>query len=175
MKTICVLVAILNLFFGIPNKPVEKVDLKRFEGTWYSLYSLPTMFDKGTRETTLCNSLNTDGYYDVVTTYKMDDDPQIHSIKSKLFQVSGTNNSKMKVQFIWPIKMDCWVIDLADDYSYTVIGHPDHRFLFILCRKQEMDKKLYDQIVTRCKAMGYPVEKLVCQQQHSPANLAAIK
>jgi apolipoprotein D and lipocalin family protein len=174
MKSICALLLItLSSFSGITNKPVEKVDIKRFGGTWYSLYSLPTMFDKGSRETTTHYTLNKDGYYDVVTTYKNGDKPEVHSIKSKLFQVEGTNNSEMKAQFIWPIKLDYWVIELPDDYSYAVIGHPDHRFLFILSRKPEMDKKLYEQILARCKAMGYAVDQLVCQQHRPSAMIAS--
>jgi len=52
MKTICIgLIAFLSFFTGnVPNKTVDKVDLKRFAGTWYSLSSIPTMFDKGSRE-----------------------------------------------------------------------------------------------------------------------------
>jgi apolipoprotein D and lipocalin family protein len=70
----------------------------------------------------------------------------------------------MKAQFIWPIKVDYWVIDLAPDYSYVVVGHPDHKFLFIMSRKPTMPKAEYEEIVVHCKAMGYAVEKLVSQQ-----------
>jgi apolipoprotein D and lipocalin family protein len=41
----------------------------------------------------------------------------------------------MKAQFIRPYKVDYWIIELADDYSYVVVGHPDHKFLFIITRK----------------------------------------
>ena len=70
----------------------------------------------------------------------------------------------MKAQFIWPIKVDYWVVDLPDDYSWAVVGHPDYKFLFIMSRTPQMDKALYDKIVAHCKAMGYPVQDLVLQQ-----------
>ena len=104
-----------------------------------------------------------DGYYDVVTTCIKNEKGDIRTVKSKIFRVDGTTDGQMKAQFIWPIKVDYWVIDLAPDYSWVVVGHPDHRFLFIMSRKPEMDKALHEQIVARCKAMGYPVEKLVSQ------------
>ena len=165
MKAICIgFVSLLALFTGsIPNKTVERVDLKRFAGTWYSLYSIPTMFDKGSRETTTHYTLDKDGYYNVVTTCK-EDEGKIHTVKSKIFPVKDAHDGEMKAQFIWPIKVDYWVIDLAPDYSWVVVGHPDYRFLFIMSRKPEMDKKLHDEIVAKCKAMGYPVDKLVSQQ-----------
>jgi len=148
----------------IPNKTVDKVDLKRFGGTWYSLASIPTMFDKGSRETTTHYTLNKDGYYNVVTTCK-EEDNHIRTVKSKIFpDENNPSDGQMKAQFIWPIKVDYWVVDLAPDYSWAVVGHPDYRFLFIMSRKPNMDKKTYNEIVTHCKAMGYPVEKLVLQQ-----------
>lgn len=165
MKTICVaFISFLSLFTGnMPNKTVDKVDLKRFGGTWYSLSSIPTMFDKGSRETTTHYSLNGDGYYNVVTTCKKEDN-SIRTVTSKIFPGEGATIPQMKAQFIWPIKVDYWLVDLADDYSWAVVGHPDYKFLFIMSRKPEMDKALYDKIVAHCKAMGYPVQDLVSQQ-----------
>jgi apolipoprotein D and lipocalin family protein len=165
MKTICIIaLLLLNTFTNIPNKPVDKVDIKRFAGTWYSLYSIPTMFDKGSRETTTTYTWNADkAYYDVLTKCKKEDGSD-KSVRSKLFQVGGTNNAEMKAQFLWPFKVDYWVIALADDYSYVVVGHPDHKFLFIMSRKPSISKKTYDELVAKCKAMGYPVEKLVSQK-----------
>jgi apolipoprotein D and lipocalin family protein len=165
MKSIyIVLITLLSLFPGkLPHKTVSKIDLKSFAGTWYSLYSIPTMFDKGSRETTTHYTLNSDGYYDVVTTC-LNQDGDIRAVHSKIFPDKDTRDGEMKAQFIWPIKVDYWLIDLAPDYSWAVVGHPDYRFLFIMSRKPHMDKKLYDEIIARCKAMGYPVEKLVSQQ-----------
>ena len=165
MKTICLaLVAALSLFGGsMPNKTVDKVDLQRFSGTWYSLASIPTMFDRGSRETTTHYTLNQDKYYNVVTTCKKEDN-SIRTVTSKIFPNEGSKVSEMKAQFIWPIKVDYWLIDLAPDYSWAVVGHPDHKFLFIMSRKPQMEKRLYEEIVARCKAMGYPTNELVLQQ-----------
>lgn len=165
MKGLCVaLLLLLSIFTGAPNRAIEKVDFKKFGGTWYSLSSIPTMFDKGSRETTThYNWNNEDACYNVVTTCK-EEDNKIRTVKSKIIPVKGNTDGQMKAQFIWPIKVDYWLVDLAADYSWAVVGHPDYRFLFIMSRKPSMDKKVYDEIVSRCKSMGYPVEKLVSQQ-----------
>lgn len=159
---------ILLMFFttaysGPVNRPVSRVDLDKFSGKWYSLYSIPTMFDRGTRETTTTYTLNNDGYYNVVTCAKKGDNEEVHTYKSKLFP-EKEKDGEMKAQFIWPIKVDYWVIDLAPDYSYVVVGHPDHKFLFIMSRKPSIPKAEYEAIVEHCKEMGYAVEKLVSQQ-----------
>lgn len=151
---------------ALKNEVVHSVDLKRYAGTWYSLYSIPTMFDSQSRETSGKYTWNNDGYFDVVTSYKKGNESEIRTVRSKVFQVAGTNNAQMKAQFLWPYKVDYWVIELADDYSYVVVGHPDHKFLFIMSRKTKISNELYQGIVARCKSRGYDVSKLV-SQQHS--------
>ncbi len=169
MKTLCIAALLLLSSFATPltNKPIDKVDLHKFAGKWYSLYSIPTLFDKDSRQTTAIYTLNSDGYYNVLTVGKKGDDNQEKTYKSKLFPVEGTGNGQLKAQFLWPFKVDYWVIDLAEDYSWVVVGHPDRKFLFIMARKPEIDAKLYADIVARCKEKGYDVAKLTCQH-HDP-------
>jgi len=164
MKTICTIILILTSFFHADkNLPVDKLDLKKYAGTWYSLYSIPTIFDKGSRETTTKYTLNKEGFYNVLTTYKKPKDEKIYSRNSKMFPLEDGSNGELQAQFIWPIKVDYWIIELANDYSYVVVGHPDHKFLFIMSRNQTMPKKTHDEIVARCKAKGYEVNKLTAQ------------
>ncbi|HKG06508.1 MAG TPA: lipocalin family protein [Pedobacter sp.] len=165
MKSFCLLLFVTFLFPD-PNVPVDRIDLKKYAGTWYSLYSIPTLFDKGSRETTTRYTLNKQGYYDVLTTYKKPKNEEIHSITSKIFPDEGEEQAKMKCQFIWPIKVDYWIIELADDYSYVVVGHPDHKFLFIMSRSPKMNKKTFDGIVERCQSKGYDVSKLTSQMHN---------
>lgn len=154
------------LFSADNNVPVSKFDLKKYAGTWYSLYSIPTVFDKGSRETTTKYTLNKAGFYDVVTAYKKTNDEELHSITSKIFPNDEMPLAKMKCQFIWPVKVDYWVVELADDYFYVVVGHPDHKFLFIMCRNPVMPKKMLDDIIFRCSEKGYNVGKLTSQMHH---------
>jgi apolipoprotein D and lipocalin family protein len=162
---------VLTLFVSImiaqaqENKPVTEVDLEMFSGKWYSLSSMPTELDKDWKKTIENYTLNKKGYYNVNTTYE-----KVHkgksksdSISSRLFQVPGSNNAEMKAQFIWPFKVDYWVIELAKDYSYVVVGHPKKKYLFIMSRKPFMDKVLYNQIVERCANRGYATDNLVFQ------------
>ncbi|PWS28376.1 hypothetical protein DHW03_00520 [Pedobacter yonginense] len=164
MKTICAILFVLLSYLPVEkNAPISHLDLKKYAGTWYSLYSIPTIFDKGSRETTTKYTLNKDGFYDVLTTYKKPGDEKVYSRSSKMFPSEEGNNGELQAQFIWPIKIDYWIIELADDYSYVVVGHPDHKFLFIMSRSHSLPKKTHDEIVARCKAKGYEVSKLTSQ------------
>jgi apolipoprotein D and lipocalin family protein len=148
------------------NKPVKKVDIMSYAGKWYSLYSIPTFMDKRWRQTTETYVIHPDGFYAVFTTYKLLGQDQQKYIRSKLFVVRGTGNAEFKAQFIWPFKVDYWVIELADDYSYVVVGHPKQKYLFIMARKPEMDQDLLDKIIVRCAKKGYDTAQLVSQDHH---------
>lgn len=81
-------------------------------------------------------------------------------IKGKAFVEEGTGNAKLKVQFFWPFRGKYWIIDLADDYSYAVVGHPNREYLWILCRNPEIDAETYKQILTRLSENGFDVSRL---------------
>ena len=159
-----ILLILLTYLPAEKNTPVNKLDLKKYSGTWYSLYSIPTIFDKGSRETTTKYTLNKDGYYKVLTTYKKPNDEKVYSRNSKMFPSEDGNNGELQAQFIWPIKVDYWIIELAKDYSYVVVGHPDKKFLFIMSRNKKISQKAHDEIVSRCKGKGYDVAKLTSQR-----------
>ncbi|WP_231462733.1 lipocalin family protein [Pedobacter sp. Leaf132] len=147
----------------LKNQPIAKIDFNKFQGKWYSLTSIPTFLDKKWRKT-IENYTLKDNRFDVFTTYYKQGEAEEQSIKSKLFFYSDEPDGKMKAQFFWPIKVGYWVIELPQDYSYLVVGHPDKKYLFIMSRKPNLDKNLMQQIVERCKNKGYDVSKLVSQE-----------
>jgi apolipoprotein D and lipocalin family protein len=124
--------------------------------------------DKHWRQTTETYVIHPDGYYAVFTNFKVAGEDTAKYIRSKLFVVKGTNNAEFKLQFIWPFKVDYWVIELAEDYSYAVIGHPECKFLFIMSRKPYLDQELLDEIIYRCKQKGYETHKLISQEHPIP-------
>lgn len=146
------------------NVPVKQIDILSFAGKWYTLYSIPMLIDKHWRQTTETFVIHPDGYYAVFTTYRVAGEEERRFVRSKLFVVPGTKNTMFKAQFIWPFRIDYWVIELADDYSYAVIGHPKHRYLFIMSRKPGLEEELLKEIIDRCHKKGYDTGKLVSQE-----------
>lgn len=151
------------------NTPVEKVDVLSFAGKWYTLYSIPTFMNTHWKQTTETFVIHPDGYYAVFTSYKViGEDTQKYS-RSKLFSVRGTGNAEFKAQLVWPFKVDYWVIEMPVDYSYTVIGNPQHKILMIMSRKPFLPPDLLAEIIERCRQKGYDTSKLV-SQDHKPTS-----
>jgi apolipoprotein D and lipocalin family protein len=138
----------------------SKLDLQRYSGTWHVIASIPTSFDKHWRYAKENYTLNKKGKIDILTTYLEDNETQEKTVKSKGFPSAKDAFFKWKVQFVWPFKVDYIIEELASDYSYTVVGHPKKRFLYIMSRDENMDAELLEGIVDRCKRKGYDIRKL---------------
>ena len=140
---------------------VLEVDLNRYAGKWYEIASFPQYFQKGCNCTTAEYTLTDKGYVVVENRCNKDSITGKEAyIKGKAFIVENTGNAKLKVQFFWPFKAKYWIIELADDYSYAVVGHPNKKYLWILSRTPFMNETIYRQITERIKEKGFDITKL---------------
>jgi len=140
---------------------VPYVDVARYTGKWYEIASFPQRFQKGCHCTTAQYTLSTDGYIVVENRCNRDSVNGRQSyIKGKAFVQPNSGNAKLKVQFFFPIRAQYWIIDLADDYSYAVVGHPSRKYLWILCRMPHMSDATYSAIIARLREKGFDIDKL---------------
>ena len=140
---------------------VPYVDLNKYAGKWYEIASFPQRFQKGCNATTAEYKVTDKGFVIVENRCNKDSiNGKPSYIKGKAFVVENSGNAKLKVQFFWPFKGKYWIIDLADDYSYAVVGHPNRNYLWILSRTATMNDAIYQQIVSRIKEKGFDISKL---------------
>jgi apolipoprotein D and lipocalin family protein len=167
-------IVIVSLFFSIFTttsmsqklQTVPYVDLKKYVGKWYEIASFPQRFQKGCNCTTAEYTLTDKGFVIVENRCNKDSINGKQSyIKGKAFIVENSGNAKLKVQFFWPFKGKYWIIDLADDYSYAVVGHPNKKYLWILSRTPMMNEIIYQQIISRVKEKGFDISKIKLTKQ----------
>ena len=140
---------------------VPNVDLKKYAGKWYEIASFPQRFQKGCNCTTAEYTLTDKDYVIVENRCNRDSINGKESyIKGKAFIVKNSGNAKLKVQFFWPFKGKYWIIDLADDYSYAVVGHPNRKYLWILSRTATMNDSTYQAILSRLVEKGFDISKI---------------
>ena len=163
------LISILMLTTKLQSQPLQTVpyvDLNKYAGKWYEIASFPQSFQKGCHCTTAEYALSDRGYVIVVNKCNRDSaEGRLTSIKGKAFVVNNTGNAKLNVQFFWPFRGKYWIIDLADDYSYAVVSHPNKKYLWILSRTPKMNDTLYSQILSRLKEKGFDLSKLKMTEQ----------
>ncbi|MCX6352020.1 MAG: lipocalin family protein [Bacteroidetes bacterium] len=140
---------------------VSSVDLKKYSGKWYEIASYPQRFQKGCNCTTAEYTLSEKGFVIVENRCNKDSVNGKQSyIKGKAFVEANSGNAKLKVQFFWPFTGKYWIIDLADDYSYAVVSHPNKKYLWILSRTPKVNDTIYQQILSRLKEKDFDLLKL---------------
>ena len=64
------------------------------------------------------------------------------------------------MSFFGPFYADYWVLDRAPDYSWSIVGEPSGRYLWILTRQARPDAQTREDLVARVKALGYDTSLL---------------
>jgi apolipoprotein D and lipocalin family protein len=143
-------------------RTVAHVDLSRYLGTWYEIASFPQSFQRGCTATTATYTLRADGDIDVLNRCRKGSlQGEEKSVLGRARIVDRSTNAKLEVSFFRPFWGPYWIIDLAQDYSYAVVGHPGRDYLWILSRTPTMSEATYQTIVTRLQAQGYETSRLV--------------
>ncbi len=143
-----------------PLNSVSSVDLNRYLGTWYEIYRLPNRFEDIDCVTVSAQyALRDDGHVSVLNTCLKKDGPKVANGIAKV--VSGSNNAQLKVSFFRPFYGDYWVIDLADDYSWVLVGEPAGKYFWILARQKQLDPKLEEVLLAKAEKLGYQRKDLI--------------
>jgi apolipoprotein D and lipocalin family protein len=156
-------------------KVVPSVDLNRYLGAWYSIASIPQVFDrKCVGGTTATYTLNEDGTVAVRNACYLSDG-SLTQAKGVAWVADPKTNAKLKVTFIPFLRLnflagDYWIIDLGPDYEYAVVGHPSRKYGWILSRTPELPEDVLPGIIPRLEAQGYDFSQfqMVNQKDYPP-------
>ncbi|HUN64913.1 MAG TPA: lipocalin family protein [Bacteroidota bacterium] len=157
----------------LPLRVVTSVDLKQYTGTWFEIARLPNRFQNDCAgDVTATYILLDDGEMKVVNRCRKEHGDTTEA--EGLAKRAGDDEpvSKLKVRFapsflsflpfVWG---DYWIIDLAADYSYAVIGEPKREYLWVLARTPVMESDTLTQILARVTAQGYDISTIIKTQQ----------
>ena len=145
-----------------PLETVPYVDVEKYMGIWYEIASFPQQFQKGCHCTKAEYTLNKkEGFVEVKNSCRKNGaDGKLDEATGKATIADKKTNAKLEVEFFWPFKGKYWIIELASDYSYAVVGHPNREYLWILSRTPKMDTATYDMLTAAAKAKGFNLKKL---------------
>ena len=140
---------------------VPYVDIERFMGDWYVIANIPTFIEK--RATNAIESYRLNGKGEIETTFTFYQDSPTG--KKKKYTPTGfiyntETNAEWRMQFVWPFKVPFLIIDLAEDYSYTVIGVPNRKYVWIMARESKLSNDIYEKIINKLAGIGYDVSKV---------------
>ena len=138
-------------------EPAKAVDLERYLGLWYELGRYENQFERGAEAATARYSLRPDGKIKVLNGCNLGsvDGPRKEA-EGKAYPIAGSGNAKLKVSFFGPLYAgNYWVLDHAEDYSWSIVGEPSGRYLWLLSRSPHPANEVRSAIEARVKELGY--------------------
>jgi apolipoprotein D and lipocalin family protein len=144
-----------------PPQPAKAVDLQRYAGRWYEAARYDMRFEKGCDGVTAEYSKRPDGLIQVINTCRQGGPTgPIKVSEGKAKVADRVTQAKLKVSFFGPFFVgDYWVLDHADDYSWSIVGEGSGRYLWLLTREPPTPVEL-NALTDRARAMGYDVAML---------------
>jgi apolipoprotein D and lipocalin family protein len=150
-----------------PIRTVARVDLDRYAGDWFEVARLPNRFQRDcVGDVRASYARRADGRIDVTNRCRTREGAIDASGVARI--VDEQTSAKLKVRFapavlsflpmVWG---DYWVIGLADDYSWAVVGSPDRNYLWILSRTPVMDAAAFDRATGIARDNGFAVARLL--------------
>jgi apolipoprotein D and lipocalin family protein len=80
------------------------------------------------------------------------------------FSLAG--DGQLKLNWIWPFTTKYWVLALAPDYAWALVGTPNHKSLWILSRTPTLPPGVLASIQATASAQGFNTAKLIQITQH---------
>jgi apolipoprotein D and lipocalin family protein len=153
-----------------PLATVGEVELPRYAGRWYEIAKYPNVFQRQcVADTTATYGLRDDGRVSVVNRCRTQDG--VDEAEGIARRVDGRTD-RLKVSFLPAVLRwlpfgwgDYWIIELAPDYRYAVIGEPSREYLWILARTPTLSPQDRLAIEARLRTHGYDPARLVDSPQ----------
>jgi apolipoprotein D and lipocalin family protein len=151
-----------------PVRAVDAVDLQRYLGDWFEIARFPNRFQQSCAgDVRATYATRPDGRIDVVNRCRAADGHVIEA-QGVARVVDVRTSAKLKVRFapavlsflpfVWG---DYWIVGLADDYSWAVVGSPDRAYLWILARTPALEAASIEAARAAARANGFDCDRLV--------------
>lgn len=126
-------------------------------GKWYVIANIPTFIEKGAHNAVETYTWNEkENRIDVNFEFRKNSfEGEKKNYPQKAFIHDKTSNAEWRIQMFWPLKFPYLVMDLATDYSYTVVGVPNRSYVWIMARTPTLPEATYQDILKRIEAQHY--------------------
>ena len=150
----------------IDNSTITAFDLDRYLGKWYEIARYDHAFERNLVGTTAEYSIRDDGKIKVLNSGYIGtlDGPYKESTGKAKARKNGTPG-QLEVSFFGPFYGDYNIMELAPDYSYSVVGSSSPKYLWILSRTPQLTPEVKSSILSSLKKRGYDTSKLIWVKQ----------
>lgn len=143
----------------------SSVDLNQYLGDWFEIATIPQSFQKQCiKNVTAQYSLTNNGLIKVVNTCETKSGKKSQA-NARARVTDKKTNSKLEVTFVkifdWVFSLGgkYWILDVAEDYSYAVVGDPTREYGWILSRSPLMSETDLEKAKATLIKNGYDLCK----------------
>ena len=146
---------------------VARVELARYQGTWYEIARLPMWFQRNCLRSQATYGLLETGEVSVLNECETAGGRE--SIRGRARTVDAKTNARLEVRFDnWfsvfipsQPQGNYWVLYLDGAYRTVIVGTPDRKNLWIMARTPALDEARYTELVGIARGLGFDTEKLI--------------
>jgi apolipoprotein D and lipocalin family protein len=152
---------------------VPQLDPKRLIGTYYEIARYPIRREKEClgKEMVLYALGDKHNSLQIVTACQLKEDVTTYWNSQGKF--SDSADGKIRLSAFWPFTTKYWVLAIAPDYSWGLVGNPNHKSLWILSHTPTLPPDVLSAIQSQATAQGFDTAKLIKITQQPPVSLAA--
>lgn len=143
-----------------PMEIAPYVDLERFMGLWYVHGYTPTALDPNAFNPTETYELMDDGRIQTTYRFRADEPYGQEKIYRPVARVFDTEtNAEWRMRFFGVINAPYLILHVNDDYTETVIGHPDRDLAWIMTRSDSIETADYQSLLQKLKDRDFDLSE----------------
>jgi apolipoprotein D and lipocalin family protein len=156
-----------------PLQSVPTLDVARYMGRWYEIANYPNRFQKECVRDTTATYRQIDAEHIEVTNQCTHADGKADTAVAEARSADAPARLKVRFAPAWLSWLpwvwgDYWVIELADDYRYAIVGTPSREYLWILSRTPTLAPADEQAVLAALPKHGYDPARLVRTPQSAP-------
>jgi apolipoprotein D and lipocalin family protein len=144
------------------------VDLERYLGNWFEVAKYPNRFQRDcVGDVRASYARRSDGRLDVINRCRTKEGSAKEAkgvarvADKKTFARLEVRFAPAFLSFLPSVWGDYWILGLADDYSWAVVGSPDREYLWILARSPELAPEAFAKAEEAARTNGFDLGRLV--------------
>ena len=145
------------------QKTVGQLDVRRYMGLWYEIARYDHRFERGMSDVTAEYVLRENGMISVIN--RGTKDGKRHVARGKAKMPDKSQPGRLKVSFFLWFYSDYYILELAEDYSYVLIGSSSDKYLWILSRTPQLGEEQKNFLLSCARQRGYDTSKLLWVEQ----------
>lgn len=154
----------------LPTEPA--IDLARYAGIWHEVARLPVFYQRDDERAMAEYTPRGDGTLALRNT-AIRPDGSTRSVTGTATPVPGSGNARLRVRIDAfpgnlvppPDEGNYWIIRVAPDYRYALVGTPDRRFLWILSRTRSIGQSDFTRLTELADSLGFPIQNLIVHRK----------